>query len=227
VALCAGFVAMSAAKRALRKAIASFCAGRGPAPRILRHCDACGEEQWRPLDRRVRRVELNAHLADGRRADLALTDGSGRIRMLVQLADGSRLANRSETIDGTPVLVLSGAAVVADPLRWQPVRERGLQRWRCRCALARSLPVDDAFSLRVIGCPLNLRRENAKGGPAYASVIHDCARCAFFVGIGYADAQRRRVSLYCAFGTPPLHRIGPAPAPRLPAPQPIAANDAS
>jgi hypothetical protein len=195
---------------------------------VLRRCDACGEEQWRPLDRQVRRVELNVRLADGHRADLALTDGSGRIRMLVQLEGGSRLANRSEAIGGTPVLVLSGVAVVADPLRWRPVRERGMRRWRCRCALARSLPVDDAFSLRVIGCPLNLRREDAsQPAKVYASVIHDCARCAFFVGIGYADAQRRRVSLYCAFGTPPHRRIGPTPAPRLPPLLPIAANESS
>jgi hypothetical protein len=87
--------------------------------------------------------------------------------------------------------------------------------------------VDDAFSLRVIGCPLNLRREDAPAAKrAYASVIHDCARCSFFVGIGYADAQRRRISLYCAFGKSTskslLPRVGPAPAPRLPQSQPFA-----
>ena len=55
---------------------------------------------------------------------------------------------------GAPLIELSGAALVAEPLRWRPLRDSGLPRWRCRCALARPLPVDDAFSLRVIGCPL-------------------------------------------------------------------------
>jgi hypothetical protein len=215
---------MSAAKRALQRAVQTWREGRGPAPQILRICDACGEERWRPLDRRYAKIELDAHLDNGRRADLTLSDREGRLRLVVRLEGGSRLPNRAENEVGAPVVVLAGAAVVADPLRWRPLRERGLPRWRCRCALARPLPVDDAFSLRVIGCPLNLRRDEAShaasasprsvGGSA--SVIHDCARCAFFVGIGYADSERRRVSLYCAFGKPARPRIGPAPAPRLP-----------
>jgi hypothetical protein len=210
---------MSAAKRTLRKVVQAWLGGRGPAPQVLRTCDACGEERWRTLDRRHARVEVDAHLGHGRRADLTLCDAVGRVRLVVQLDGGSRLPNRAESAGTTPVVVLDAAAVVADPLRWRPVRERGMPRWRCRCALARPLPVDDAFSLRVIGCPLNLRREEPPSPiGAYASVIHDCARCAFFVGIGYADAQRRRVSLYCAFGKerPAPARIGPAPAPRLP-----------
>ena len=212
---------MSAAKRALRRAVQEWREGRGPAPQILRTCDACGEERWRPLDRRHARFELDAHLAGGQRADLALRDATGRVRLVVQLEGGSRLPNRSSGESATPTIVLHGEALLHDPLRWRPLRERGLPRWRCRCALARPLPVDDAFSLRVIGCPLNLRQD-AKH--AYASVVHDCARCSFFVGIGYADAQRRRVSLYCAFGKArsPLApvRIGPAPAPRLPPSRP-------
>jgi hypothetical protein len=222
---------MSSAKRALERAVRAWRVGLGAAPQILRTCDACGEERWRPLDRRHTRVELDAHLGHGRRADLTLSDAAGRVRLIVQLEGGSRLPNRAEAEGSVPVIVLAGPAVAADPLRWRPLRERGLPRWRCRCALARPLPVDDAFSLRVLGCPLNLRREDApaaKGKGSYASVIHDCARCAFFVGIGYADAERRRVSLYCAFGksgrsTRP--RIGPAPAPRLPPSLPLAVGD--
>jgi hypothetical protein len=205
----------SAAKRALRVAVGAWRDRLGPAPQILQSCDACGEERWWTLDRRHRHLALDAWLPGGSRADLALSDGTGRLRLVVQLADGSRLPNRGESLARVPVVVVSGAALVADPLRWRPVRARGLPRWRCRCARARPLPVDDAFSLRVIGCPLNLRREDAPA--ASASVIHDCARCAFFVGIGYADAERRRVSLYCAFGASDGRRIGPAPAPRLPA----------
>jgi len=215
---------MSAAKRTLRKAVQAWREGRGPAPQLLRTCDACGEERWRPLDRRHAHLELDAHLGHGRRADLTLSDAAGRVRLVVRLEGGSRLPNRTEAAASAPLIVLDGAVVVADPLRWRPLRERGLPRWRCRCAFARPLPVDDAFSLRVLGCPLNLRREDAAKG-TYASVIHDCARCAFFVGIGYADPQRRRVSLYCAFGTSTskmmLPRVGPAPAPRLPPPLPL------
>jgi hypothetical protein len=222
---------MSAAKRALQRAVQAWREGRGPAPQILRVCDACGEERWRPLDRRHAKIELDAHLDNGRRADLTLSDREGRLRLVVRLEGGSRLPNRAENEVGAAVVVLSGAAVVADPLRWRPLRERGLPRWRCRCALARPLPVDDAFSLRVIGCPLNLRRDEASNAAPHgaarsvggsASVIHDCARCAFFVGIGYADPERRRVSLYCAFGKPSRPRIGPAPAPRLPPALPVA-----
>ncbi|HVZ75327.1 MAG TPA: hypothetical protein VHJ20_23275 [Polyangia bacterium] len=164
----------------------------------------------------MRTVELDAHLPHGRRADAVLRDAGGRARLVVRLSDGSRLAHRATTDAGVPLVELSGAALVADPLRWRPLRESGLSRWRCRCAQARPLPVDDAFSLRVLGCPLGLRREDAPGASTYASVVHDCARCHFFVGIGYADAGRRRVSLYCSFGAAGRRRVGPAPAPRLP-----------
>jgi hypothetical protein len=225
---------MSAAKRALGRVISAWREGRGPAPQILRTCDACGEERWRPLDRRQSHFQFDAHLDNldqGRRADLTLGDAAGRVHLVVQLEGGSRLPNRVETVP-PPLIVLAGSAVVADPLRWRPLRERGLPRWRCRCALARPLPVDDAFSLRVIGCPLNLRREEAAAGKStYASVIHDCARCSFFVGIGYADPERRRVSLYCSFGKsgakPVPSRIGPAPAPRLPPDFPLVPLDRS
>jgi hypothetical protein len=210
--------AMSDAKRALRKAVQAWCGGRGEAPQILRACDACGEERWFALDRRVTGLELDAHLPHGRRADAVLRDAAGRARLVVRLADGSRLAHRATVADGAPLIELSGAALVAEPLRWRPLRDSDLPRWRCRCALARPLPVDDAFSLRVIGCPLGLRREESANAsaPAFASVVHDCARCHFFVGIGYADAERRRVSLYCSFGATARRRVGPAPAPRLP-----------
>jgi hypothetical protein len=208
---------MSAAKRALRRALVAWGQGVGPAPQILLTCDACGEERWRPLDRRHGRVALDAHLPHGRRADLTLSDGAGRLRFIVQLSGGSRLSSRPESVTGVPVVVLDAEDVVADPLRWRPVRGSGLPRWRCRCSLARPLPVDDAFSLRVLACPINSRREcPAQAGAASASVIHDCARCSFFVGIGYADPGRRRISLYCAFGASSRPRIGPAPAPRFP-----------
>jgi hypothetical protein len=207
---------MSDAKRALRKAVQAWCGGRAEAPQILRACDACGEERWVPVDRRVSGVEVDAHLPHGRRADAILRDAAGRARLVVRLADGSRLPHRATVADGAPLVELSGAALVAEPLRWRPLRDSGLPRWRCRCALARPLPVDDAFSLRVIGCPLALRREDGAAAATYASVVHDCARCHFFVGIGYADAERRRVSLYCGFGAAGGRRRGPAPAPRLP-----------
>jgi hypothetical protein len=204
---------MSSVKRALRDAIRAWYAGRGDAPRILRHCDVCGEEKWQPVGRHLRGVSVNARLADGRRADLALTDETGQVQLVVQLAHGSRLPNRAERAD-VPVLVLDEGGLAHEPTRWRPVRQAGLRTWRCRCAQARALPVDDAFSLRVIGCPLNLRREESAPVPSYASVIHDCARCGFFVGIGYADAQRRRVSLYCDFGASARRRVGPTAAPR-------------
>src|SRR5262249_22160079 len=118
---------------------------------------------------------------------------------------------RSETAAGAPLVVLEGSSLAQDPLRWYPIRERGMPKWRCRCSHARALPVDDGFSLRVIGCPLNAGRHKTQPS---ASVVHDCARCAFFVGIGYSDPERRRVSLYCSFGASARTRIGPAPAPR-------------
>jgi hypothetical protein len=204
---------MSSAKLALRQAIRSWLTGAGSAPRVLRRCDACGEEGWRPLDRAIRSVTVNAGLPGGRRADLALRDLQGRVRLIVQLAGPSRLRNRPETAPGAPLVVLDGRAVEVNPLQWQPLREHGMPRWRCRCAAARALPVDDAFSLRVIGCPLNLRRGDGGG---YASVIQDCARCSFFVGIGYSNPERRRVSLYCSFGASLRPRLGPASAPRAP-----------
>jgi hypothetical protein len=221
---------MSAAKKALRRVVQAWREGLGAAPQLLRTCDACGEERWRPLDRRQSHVEIDAHLGVGQRADLTLSDASGRVRLVVQLEGGSRLPNRPLTAAApAPVIVLSGAAVAEDPLRWRPLREQGLPRWRCRCALARPLPVDDAFSLRVIGCPLNLRREPFGATHAYASVVHDCARCSFFVGIGYADSERRRVSLYCGFGKSKSlrPRVGPAPVPRLPPSLPLSADGGS
>jgi hypothetical protein len=210
---------MSVAKRALSRALQAWRVEGAPAPQILRSCDACGEERWRPLDRRHAQVELDAHLGEDDRADLTLSDGGGKLRLIVQLEGGSRLPNRVEASPRAPVIVLAGDAVLADPLHWRPVRQRGLPRWRCRCAHARALPVDDAFSLRVLACPINLRREDAvAANQTSASVIHDCARCGFFVGIGYADAERRRVSLYCGFGKSSHPRLGPAPVPRLPPP---------
>jgi hypothetical protein len=201
---------------------------------LLRRCDVCGEESWRPLDRVIRgveRVEINARLPDGRRADMVLWDEQRFPRLVVQLdGGGSGLPDRSETVAGAPLVVLAGPAAVADPMSWRPLRERNLRPLRCRCALARVLPVDDGFSLRVIGCPINLRREQSGSGSAsastststsYALVIQDCGRCAFFVGIGYAAGERRRVTLHCAFGSPLHDRFGPSSARRiLPPPQP-------
>jgi len=207
------------AKRTLRQIVRSWLAGTGPSPRIFRRCDACGEEGWRTLDRTICDVEMNARLPGGRRADLACRDPRGRVRLVIQLAGASRLRNRSETAASGPLVVLDARALGEDPLRWRPVRELGLPKWRCRCARARALPVDDGFSLRVIGCPLTARRA---GADATASVIHDCGRCPFFVGIGYSNPERRRVSLYCSYGASVRPRLGPAPAPRLPVMQPAA-----
>lgn len=216
---------MSSAKRTLRQAITFWLRGEGPAPRVLRHCDACGMEAWRPLPRSTRGVAVNARLPDGRRADLVCVDGAGRVRLVIQLAGRSRLRDRSEGGAGAPVVTIDGHAAFEDPLRLRPVRERGMPKWDCRCSQARALPVDDAFSLRVIGCPLVARRAGA-GAPA--SVVHDCARCACFVGIGYSDPDRRRVSLYCSFGAAPRPRFGPLPVLRAPAapaqPLPLAAS---
>jgi hypothetical protein len=219
---------MSAAKRALLRALQAWRVEGAPAPQIHRTCDACGEERWQPLDRRHAEIELDAHLGDGGRADLTLSDAGGKVRLIVQLEGGSRLPNRALASPSAPLIVLAGGAVLADPSRWRPVRQRGLPRWRCRCAQARALPVDDAFSLRVLGCPITVRREDAgAANQTSASVIHDCARCGFFVGIGYADAERRRVSLYCGFGKSSHPRIGPAPVPRLPPSLPLAVDQAS
>src|SRR5450432_3521048 len=105
---------MSAAKRALERAVRAWRDGRGAAPQILRTCDACGEERWRPLDRRHVHFELDAHLAQGRRADLTLSDAAGRVRLVVQLEGGSRLPNRAELEGSVAVVVLAGPAVAAD-----------------------------------------------------------------------------------------------------------------
>jgi hypothetical protein len=194
------------------KAVQSWLRSAAAPPRMLRRCQACGEETWRPIDRAIRgarRVLANARLAGGRRADLALLDAQGQPRLIVQLEGGSRLQDRADGVTGVPLVVLGGAAVVADPLAWRPLREQNLRPWRCRCALARTLPVDDGFSLRVIGCPINVRREETG---SYALVIQDCGRCAFFVGIGYATGERRRVSLYCAYDSPLHDRRGPSAA---------------
>jgi hypothetical protein len=109
------------------------------------------------------------------------------------------------------MIVLRAATLADEPHRWRASRENGLPAWRCRCAGTRSLPVDDDFSLRVIGCPINLRSDD--GHQFYARVIEDCGRCAFFVGIGYVGNDRRRIQLRCGYGAPPAERRPPAPAP--------------
>jgi len=110
-----------------------------------------------------------------------------------------------------PLVALRASAILNDPLHWHALREFNLPGWRCRCAGARSLNVDDDFSLRAIGCPIRLRSD---GERHYARVIEDCGRCAFFVGIGYVGADRRRIELKCGFGVPPAERRPPLTLPQ-------------
>jgi hypothetical protein len=181
---------------------------------MLRHCETCGDKSWRELAATVDAIQIDARLANGLRADAVLLDAAGRVELVIQLDRGSRLPNRVGPRAGLPVIVLRGDMLADEPTRWWAVREHGLPGWRCRCAGARSLPVDDDFSLRVIGCPIRLRTD---GDQHYARVIEDCGRCAFFVGIGYVGNDRRRVQLRCGFGAPPseqrppLHALVPAP----------------
>jgi hypothetical protein len=201
---------MSAAKRTLRKVINSWLKGESQAPHLLRRCETCGEKSWRALDSAVTRIQLDARLPNGGRADALLTDDRGGIQLVIQLDGGSRLPNRIDPRAGLPLVVLRAATLATDPGRWSTLREFGLPAWRCRCAGTRALAVDDDFSLRAIGCPIHLRHD---GTQHFARVIEDCGRCAFFVGIGYLGADRRRIQLRCGFGAPPAERRPPLPAP--------------
>jgi hypothetical protein len=203
---------MSAAKRTLRKVISSWLNGESQAPQLLRRCETCGEKSWRPLDATVTRLQIDARLANGARADALLTDDRGGVQLVIQLDGGSRLPNRVDPRAGMPLVVLRAATLGDEPARWATVREFGLPAWRCRCAGTRALPVDDDFSLRAIGCPIHLRHD---GTQHFARVIEDCGRCAFFVGIGYVGADRRRIQLRCGFGAPPAERRPPLPAPLI------------
>ena len=202
---------MSSAKRTLRRVIKDWLAGNTSAPLLLRHCEVCGEKSWRPLNDTIQGVTIDAHLPGGKRADAILTDGRGEVELVIQLEGGSTLANRIEPRAGLPLVVLRAATLDDEPHRWRTLREHGLTAWRCRCAGTRSLPVDDDFSLRVIGCPIHLRSDD--GQQFYARVIEDCGRCAFFVGIGYVGNDRRRIQLRCGYGAPPAERRPAIPAP--------------
>jgi len=202
---------MSSAKRTLRRVIKDWLAGATSAPLLLRHCEVCGEKSWRPLNDTIQSVTIDAHLPGGKRADVLLTDGRGEIELVIQLEGGSALANRIEPRAGLPLVVLRAETLADEPHRWRTLREHGLNGWRCRCAGTRSLPVDDDFSLRVIGCPIHLRTDD--GNQFYARVIEDCGRCAFFVGIGYVGNDRRRIQLRCGYGAPPAERRPAVPAP--------------
>jgi len=194
---------MSSAKRTLRRVIQQWLVGEAQAPLLLRHCEVCGETSWRPLRETVQRVTIDAFLPGGKRADAVLTDAHGQVELVIQLEGGSKLANRIEPRAGLPLVVLRAETLSDEPHRWRALREHGLPAWRCRCAGTRSLPVDDDFSLRAIGCPINLRHD---GTGSYARVIEDCGRCAFFVGIGYLGNDRRRIQLRCGYGAPPVER---------------------
>ena len=204
---------MSSAKRTLRRVIKDWLAGTTSAPLLLRHCEVCGEKSWRPLNDTIQSVTIDAHLPGGKRADVLLTDGRGEIELVIQLEGGSALANRIEPRAGLPLVVLRAETLADEPHRWRTLREHGLNGWRCRCAGTRSLPVDDDFSLRVIGCPIHLRTDD--GNQFYARVIEDCGRCAFFVGIGYVGNDRRRIQLRCGYGAPPAERRPAVPAPAV------------
>lgn len=179
---------------------------------MLRRCETCGETSWRPLDPAIKHVAIDARLLNGARADLLLTGEHGEVQLVIQLDGGSRLANRVDPRAGLPLVVLRAAALDQAPGRWATLREFGLPAWRCRCVGTHSLAVDDDFSLRALGCPIHLRRD---GSQHYARVIEDCGRCAFFVGIGYVGADRRRIRLRCGFGAPPVERRPPLPAPLI------------
>jgi hypothetical protein len=200
----------SSAKRTLRRIVRAWLDGTAPAPLLLRRCETCGEKSWRPLESAVTGIILDAHLPNGTRADALLTDAQGGTQLVIQLDGGSRLPNRVEPRSGLPMVVLRAATLSDDPGRWRAIREHGLPAWRCRCAGTRSLPVDDDFSLRVIGCPINLRSDGTRH---FARVIEDCGRCAFFVGIGYVGPDRRRIQLRCGFGAPPAEHRPPLPPP--------------
>jgi hypothetical protein len=202
---------MSSAKRTLRKVINDWLNGSTSAPLLLRQCEVCGEKSWRPLPDTVRGVTIDARLAGGKRADAVLTDAQGGLELVIQLEGGSKLQNRIEPRAGLPLVVMRAATLADEPQRWRTLREHGLPAWRCRCAGTRSLPVDDDFSLRVIGCPIHLRTDD--GTQFYARVIEDCGRCAFFVGIGYVGNDRRRIQLRCGYGAPPAERRPAVPAP--------------
>ena len=150
---------MSSAKRTLRRVIREWLGGSAAAPLLLRHCEVCGEKSWRPLSETVRGVTIDANLPGGKRADAILTDAQGEIDLVIQLEGGSKLQNRIEPRAGLPLVVLRAATLADEPQRWSTLREHGLPAWRCRCAGTRCLPVDDDFSLRVIGCPINLRTD--------------------------------------------------------------------
>jgi hypothetical protein len=194
---------MSSAKRTLRQVIRAWLDGASAAPQLLRRCETCGEKSWQALDRAITGITLDARLPRGARADAVLTDADGGIQLVIQLEGGSRLANRVQPTAGLPLIVLRAASLDDEPTRWRTLREHGLPAWRCRCAGARTLPVDDDFSLRAIGCPIHLRSDGAR---FYARVIEDCGRCAFFVGIGYAGPDRRRIQLRCGYGAPPAEQ---------------------
>jgi len=203
---------MSSAKLTLKRVVRGWLTGATSSPLLLRHCEVCGEKSWKPLAETIRGVTIDAKLPGGKRADAILTDARGEIELVVQLDGGSKLENRIEPRAGLPLIVLRAATFADEPNRWRALREHGLPAWRCRCAGTRSLPVDDDFSLRVIGCPIHLRSE---GDQFYARVIEDCGRCAFFVGIGYVGNDRRRIQLRCGYGAPPAERRPAIQAPAV------------
>jgi hypothetical protein len=203
---------MSAATRTLRRVIRSWLNGEIPAPQLLRCCETCGEESWYALPAAISRVEIDARLPNGARVDVLLKDDRGGIQLVVQVDGGNRLPNRVDPHGGLPMVVLRAATLDDDPRGWQTLREAGLPGWRCRCDGARVLPVDDDFSLRAIGCPIRLHHDGMR---YFAGVIEDCGRCSFFVGIGYAGTDRRRIQLRCGFGASPQGDRSPPPEMKL------------
>ena len=205
---------MSAAKRTLRRVISSWLNGESAAPQLLRRCEICGEKCWRPLGRcRSSASTIDAQLPNGARADLLLTDDRGGVRAgdPARGRQPARQPGRSarRAAAGGPARgdargrapPLAHAARVQHAGLALPLRRHALAPGRRRLLAARDRLPDPPAPRRR---PALLRR-----------VIEDCGRCAFFVGIGYVGADRRRIQLRCGFGAPPAERRPPAPAPLL------------
>ena len=212
---------MSSAKRTLRQS-PSRPGGRGrprtAPPAALRHVRRGELAPARPAIRGIDGIEVDAHLPDGRRADLTLPGRRGTGppgRAARRAAAASPTGPRA--VAGAPLVVLDGRALAAEPLRWRPLREQraaalalplrpGARRCRsttpsrCACSAARSTPRDG--------------HARASGARRRSSTTARAARSSS--ASATSNPERRRVSLYCAFDATSRPRVGPIrrPSPR-------------